>query len=126
LEQDLFRFFASDAGVRNNAAPGDSTGFPMSERQVEIICPCCSARLSIDTRTATVVRARRAGEVDVESGKPKVGDADWTDALSKVRKRTEGGESKLDSALERERGKSERLDELFRKAKDKLGDDESS
>ena len=98
----------------------------MTETQLEVTCPCCSARLWIDTRTATVVRSRRAGEIDASSGKPKVGETDWSEALGKVRKRTEGGESRLDSALERERGKSARLDELFRKAQDKLDPDQKA
>ena len=96
----------------------------MTEQQLEVTCPCCASRLWIDTRTATVVRSRRPGETDSATGKPKVGEADWSDALGKVQKRTESGETRLDSALERERGKSARLDDLFRQAKDKLGNDQ--
>lgn len=98
----------------------------MTEQQLEVTCPCCSSRLWIDTRTSKVVRSRRPGELDAETGKPKVDEADWSDALGKVRQRTESGEGRLDSALERERGKGARLDELFKKAKEKLQSDEES
>jgi hypothetical protein len=98
----------------------------MTDQQLEVTCPCCSSRLWIDARTSKVVRSRRPGEADPETGKPKLGDADWSEAMGKVRQRSESGESRLDSALERERDKGSRLDELFRKAKEKLGPDEKS
>lgn len=98
----------------------------MTDQQLEITCPCCQGRLWIDARTAKVVRSRPAGEVDAASGKPKVGEHDWADALGKVQERTDSGEGRLDSALERERGKGARLDELFHKAKEKFRSDEKT
>ena len=92
----------------------------MNDKQIEIACPCCASRILIDVRTGTILRTRKAGEVDLETGKPKVGEADWADALGKVRRRTDTGQSKLDDALARERDKTTRLDDLFKKASEKL------
>ena len=92
----------------------------MNDKQIEFLCPCCAARILIDVRTGTILRSRKPGEVDLETGKPKVDETDWADALGKVRRRTEGGPSKLDDALARERDKSTRLDDLFKKASEKL------
>lgn len=41
-------------------------------------------------------------------------------ARKRVQERTQGAGDKLDNALEHERGKSARLDELFQKAKTKI------
>jgi hypothetical protein len=43
----------------------------------------------------------------------------WDAAQERVRQRTQTGADKLESALESERGKAARYDELFRKAADK-------
>jgi|SRR5882672_2810815 len=92
----------------------------MNEKQLEITCPCCSSRILIDVRTGAIVRSRKPEEIDLDTGKPKVGEADWADALGKVRRRTDGAPSKLDDALARERDKGSRLDDLFKKASEKL------
>ena len=94
----------------------------MTDKQLELACPCCAARIVIDIRTGTILRARKPGEIDADTGKPKVGEADWADALGKVRQRTDAGPSKLDDALARERDKGSRLDDLFKKASKKLKD----
>lgn len=91
----------------------------MDSKQLEIACPCCATRLLIDVRTETVLRARRPEEKD-DTGKPKLGEKDWSDALGKVRKRTEDAPGKLDDMLQRERDKRSRLDDLFKEANDKL------
>jgi hypothetical protein len=91
----------------------------MDSKQLEISCPCCSTRLLIDVRTETVLRARRAEETDT-TGKPKVDERDWADALGRVQKRTSEAPSKLDEALRNEREKRARLDDLFSKANEKL------
>jgi hypothetical protein len=44
----------------------------------------------------------------------------WKTAQETVRGRTQSGADKLESALQEERGKKDRLDDLFRKAKEKL------
>ena len=91
----------------------------METKQIEIACPCCQTLVLIDVRTGTVLRSRKPGTTD-ETGKPKVGESDWSDALGRVSKRSNEAPGKLDAALERERDKSSRLDDLFRQASDKL------
>lgn len=84
----------------------------MSAKEIEITCPCCQSRLAVDVLTAKVMRHEAAGP-------PATRDT-WASAQDKVRGRTASGTDKLDQALESERGKASRLDDLFRKAKDKL------
>ena len=87
----------------------------MSSREIELTCPCCSARLVVDTRTAQVMKTVRKDEV---SGEKPAADR-WSSAEAKVRDRSQSGLDKLDSALEYERGKKDRFDDLFKKATDK-------
>lgn len=91
----------------------------MDSKQIEISCPCCATRLVVDVRTESVLRARKPGQVD-ETGKPKMGEGDWSEAVGKVQRRTDEAPSKLDDALAKERDKRSRLDELFSKANEKL------
>jgi hypothetical protein len=86
----------------------------MSAKQIEITCPCCSSKLVVDVLTAKVMRTERADPA-------AAADKDvWSSAQDRVRGRTASGLDKLDKALESERGKKDRLDDLFRKAKEKL------
>lgn len=90
----------------------------MSAKQIEVTCPCCSARLSVDVLTSRVMRTERtesAGKADK-----------WSSAQDSVRGRSSSGAEKLENALEAERGKKARLDDLFKQAQDKLkrGDDD--
>lgn len=93
----------------------------MDTKQIEIACPCCNSRLLVDVRTGKLLRTLRPEELDA-TGKPVVGERDWDQALGRVRERTDGGENKLDSALDRERKRSSQLDDLFRKAREKMRD----
>lgn len=93
----------------------------MDAKQIEIACPCCKSRLLVDVRTGKLLRTLRPEELDA-TGKPVVGERDWDQALGKVRERSHQGESKLDSALDRERKRSADLDDLFRQAREKLRD----
>jgi hypothetical protein len=95
----------------------------MEKKQVEICCPTCSSRLLVDVRSEQVLRTRRPEELDT-TGKPKVSEGDWDDAMGRVQDRAGRRESKLDEALERERSKADRLDDLFRQASEKLDEDE--
>lgn len=95
----------------------------MEPKEIEVVCPCCASRLSIDVRTQKLVRARRPEEKD-PTGRPVVGEGDWTQALGRVREREDRGSSRLDDALDRERRRPGDLDDLFRKAREKLQDDE--
>lgn len=97
----------------------------MSKKDLEIVCPCCESRLLVDLRTETVVRARRPEELD-ESGRPKVGDADWSSAFDRVRARTRGEDRKLDQAVERERQRTRSLDDRFDEARRKAEDEDES
>jgi hypothetical protein len=87
----------------------------MSSKQVDVTCPCCSTRLTVDVLTGQVLR-RSSPEASAEG---ETRQDRWNTAQDRVRERTKSGEDKLESALEHERGKGERFDELFRKAHDK-------
>ena len=86
----------------------------MSKKQIDVSCPCCSARLTIDVNTAQVMRTVLPEAAD---GKPK--SDQWESAQERVRERTTKSMDKLESALEGERTKEARFDEIFRKAKEK-------
>jgi hypothetical protein len=88
----------------------------MSAKQIEVTCPCCSARLEVDVTSGSVMRTRRAEKAGEKAGEVDV----WGAAQATVRGRTNSGADKLESALEEERGKKDKLDDLFRKAQEKL------
>jgi hypothetical protein len=84
----------------------------MSSKEVEVTCPCCTARLTVDIRTGQVLK-RQVPAKDGERGPAK--DA-WESAQDRVRERSAEGKRKLDSALDYERTKEARFDELFKQA----------
>jgi hypothetical protein len=84
----------------------------MSQKQIEVTCPCCSAKLLVDVLTSRVMRT--------EQSQTAAGGDKWTSAQQKVSGRTQSGAEKLENALEQERGKKARLDDLFKQAQDKL------
>ncbi len=98
----------------------------MTAKQIDVTCPCCSTRLTVDVLTAQVLRRTppkdeakgEGGEAKGESGAEAAGDR-WTSAQARVRERSKSGEDRLENALEQERGKSKRFDELFDKAREK-------
>lgn len=91
----------------------------METKQIEVDCPCCKSRLTVDVLTRTVMRADAPAQVD-ETGAAKLDESRWDAARTRVSGRTRSAEDKLGDAMERERGKSDRLDSLFDKAKEKL------
>jgi hypothetical protein len=93
----------------------------METKEIEVDCPCCSSRLTIDVRTSKVVKSRPKQQFD-EAGRPKVGEEDWSQAFGKVKTREETREDLLGSMLDKERRRSADLDERFRAAKKKLDD----
>lgn len=95
----------------------------MDKKDLELTCPCCDSRLTVDLRTEKVVRARRPEEVD-EAGKPKLTADDWDDMSSRVQGRLDSARSKFDEGLARERSKPKDLDALFDQAQRKLDDGE--
>ncbi|HIG12245.1 MAG: hypothetical protein ABGY71_13870 [bacterium] len=97
------------------------------KKQIEVDCPCCESRLSIDVLTQRVTRAIARAELD-ELGQPKQDGKRWERAAERVADRVESAPDKLDSALDAERNKSSRYDELFddacKKARKKVQDRE--
>src|SRR5262245_28527048 len=87
----------------------------MSAKQIDVTCPCCSSRLTIDVLTARVMRTEQAAQPGKEGER---GDK-WASAHERVQDRTRSGQDKFESGLERERTKSSRFDEMFRKAQEK-------
>lgn len=85
----------------------------MTAKQIEVVCPCCRSVLSVDVLTAKVLRHERAAESGETVDR-------WASAQDRVRGRSTSGTEKLDQALDSERGKQDRLDDLFRKAQEKL------
>ena len=91
----------------------------METKQIDVVCPCCSNRLTIDLRTEKVMRARPKQQLD-ETGKPKVGEADWSQSFGKVKAREEERDDRLGSMLDQERRRPTDLDERFRQARKRL------
>jgi hypothetical protein len=92
----------------------------MDTKEAKVECPCCQSRLEIDVRTGTVLRWRKKGETD-ETGKPVLRESDWGTASDKVSKRLGSAADKFDQSLSREKAREKDLDDLFRKASEKLG-----
>ena len=88
----------------------------MERKQFEIACPCCSSLILVDVRTGQILRTRKATPLD-EAGRPVGSQGDWNEALGRVQGRKEGGQSKLDAALDREKRREQDLDDLFKRAK---------
>ncbi|MCB9914624.1 MAG: hypothetical protein H6828_05675 [Planctomycetes bacterium] len=93
----------------------------MEIKQIEVECPCCAARLEIDVLTAKVLRAAAAAELG-EDGKPVVDPGRWDRAAERVAGRADAAHDKLEAALDAERTKESRFDDLFERAKKKVQD----
>ena len=95
----------------------------MSAKQIDVTCPCCSTRLTVDVLTAQVLRrsppSPAASGAETSESAPEPGGDRWASAQARVRERSKSGEDRLENALEQERGKSKRFDELFEKAREK-------
>lgn len=91
----------------------------MDTKEAKVECPCCQSRLEVDVRTGTVLRWRKKGETD-EMGKPVLRESDWGSASERVSKRLGSATDKFDQSLSREKERAKDLDELFRKASEKL------
>ncbi len=91
----------------------------MDTKETKVTCPCCQSRLEVDVRTGTVVRWRKPGELD-ETGKPVLRESDWQGASERVEKRMGSAAERFEEGLGREKGREKDLDELFRKANEKL------
>ena len=91
----------------------------MEKKQIEVDCPCCSTHLTVDVLTGTVIGAVSPQELD-EFGKPVVPSARWDSAKERVDSRSTGAGDRMDEALDAEKNKASRLDDLFDKARDKV------
>ena len=87
----------------------------MGAKQIDVTCPCCASVLTIDVLTSRVMRTVRADE---RAGGAPAADR-WEKAQERVRERTKTSADKLESALQDERTKESRFDELFKKAREK-------
>ena len=96
----------------------------MQNKQFQVDCPCCSSKLTIDVLTQTVLRADSPQQLD-EFGKPLVPGERWDKAKEVVEERSAGAKDRLEAALNDERSKGDRLDDLFDKANAKLKKRES-
>ena len=88
-------------------------------KEIEIDCPCCESRLLVDVRTQTVLRHVPKASLD-EFGKPVQDGGRWDDANKTVQDRKSRGTDAFDAALNREKSRARDLDDLFKKAKDKV------
>jgi hypothetical protein len=94
----------------------------VSAKQIDVGCPCCDARLTVDVGTAMVLRWRSAEELaaEAEGGDPEASGASrWDSALGRVSQRGERGKDAFDDALKKERSREEDLDRLFREANER-------
>jgi hypothetical protein len=97
----------------------------METKDVRIECPCCESRLEIDVRTGKVLRWSKKTETD-PAGRPVVRDSYWGAASERVGRRLGAAAEKFDESLQRERTRPRDLDDLFRKANEKLGHEDPS
>lgn len=93
----------------------------METKQIEVDCPCCDTRLTIDVRTRTVLKHVRAEQRDGD-GFVKPDDERWGTAVDRAETRVDSAQDKLDRAMREEREKESRLDDLFDKANERLRD----
>lgn len=90
----------------------------MNPKQIEITCPCCDTRITVDVLTGTVLRHAPPTRLD-ETGKPIVDPARWDEATERVRGRSVQSQDKFEDALGREKRREADLDDLFERAKRK-------
>ena len=88
-------------------------------KEIQIDCPCCESRLVIDVRTQSVLRHAPKEQLD-EFGKPVQDGGRWDDAQQKVSGRAGRGTDAFDAALDKEKRRGKDLDDLFKKAQDKV------
>ena len=89
------------------------------KKDATVVCPCCDSRIEVDLRTGKVLRWRRPEELD-ETGKPVLTESDWADANKRVAGRMEEAKDRFEEGLTREKNRGDDLDDLFKKAQDKL------
>jgi len=94
----------------------------METKQIDVECPCCNTRLTVDVLTRTILRHAPPGQVD-ETGKQVLDEERWDTANEKVTGRRSEAADKFDAALGKERTREQDLDDLFEQAKRKAKDE---
>lgn len=90
----------------------------MDQKQIDVQCPCCSTRLTIDVLTRTILRHAQPEQID-ETGKAVLDESRWDSANERVAGRKDAAQDKFDAALGKEQSREGDLDDLFEKAKRK-------
>ncbi len=91
----------------------------MGTKQIDVVCPCCNTRLTVDVLTHKILRHATPAQID-ETGKAVLDPHRWDSANKKVAGRGAASADKFDSALGQEKTRSGDLDDLFDKAKRKV------
>ena len=89
------------------------------DKDVVVECPCCASKLEVDVRTGKILRWRGKDEEE-EAGKAPSSEGHWNSAAERVSRRLGDATDKFDQSLSREKDRARDLEELFRKASDKL------
>ena len=95
----------------------------METKQIDVTCPCCNTRLTIDVLTRAILRHAPPETVD-ETGKPVLDEGRWDEANRKVAGRRQASLDKFEAALGKEQRREKDLDELFEKARRKARGEE--
>lgn len=90
----------------------------METKQIDVTCPCCNVRLTVDVLTRTILKHAPPEKVD-ETGKLVLDEERWGEANEKVSGRRAAAQDKFSSALGKERTREQDLDDLFEQAKRK-------
>ncbi|MEW6070988.1 MAG: hypothetical protein AB1726_00145 [Planctomycetota bacterium] len=90
----------------------------MEQKDVEVTCPCCGTRITVDVRTRHILRSRPPERTD-DTGRPVVDKTDWDRVSARVEGRLGAAKEKFENGLAKERTREQDLDDLFRRASEK-------
>ena len=93
----------------------------MGTKQIDVVCPCCNTRLTVDVLTRKILRHALPAQID-ETGKAVLDPHRWDSAKQRVAGRGATSADKFEAALGQEKTRSGDLDDLFDKAKRKVHD----
>ena len=93
----------------------------MGTKQIDVVCPCCNTRLTVDVLTRQILRHAAPADID-ETGKAVLNEGRWDSAKERVAGRGAASSDKFESALGQEKTRGGDLDDLFDKAKRKVQD----
>lgn len=85
----------------------------MTTKKIKIECPACHSRLEVDVLTGKVMKS--TGPDNVNTPAEVSGERSWIEASARVDGRIQAATKKMDESLQREKGRTQDLDELFRK-----------